>query len=147
MSQSHSFDVKVGDELPTLTRLISGDLVIAYGAIGVPDPETARGGSFHSDPDLAAGTMYGAPIAQGVLTEALVSALITNWIPDPSGWISGSTLTSKFIGPVWYEDTLTYQARVTDIQTDGGKRRVSLDVWAENQRSEKVMVGDASVLV
>ena len=147
MSQSHSFDVKVGDELPTLTRLISGDLVIAYGAIGVPDPETARGGSFHTDPDLAAGTMYGAPIAQGVLTEALVSALITNWIPDPSGWISGSTLTSKFIGPVWYEDTLTYQARVTDIQTDGGKRRVSLDVWAENQRSEKVMVGDASVLV
>lgn len=147
MNQSHSFDVKVGDELPTLTRLISGDLVIAYGTMGVPDPETARGGSFHTDPDLAAGTMYGAPIAQGVLTEALVSALITNWMPDPSGWISGSTLTSKFIGPVWYEDTLTYQARVTDVQTDGGKRRVSLDVWAENQRSEKVMVGDASVLV
>ena len=28
-------DIKVGDELPTLTRLISGDLVMAYGTIGV----------------------------------------------------------------------------------------------------------------
>ena len=149
MAQVIPFEVKIGDEIPPLTRVISRDMVIAYEVdldrlSGIVSREKP---SFHADEELASSTMYGAPTAQGILTEALISVMLTRWLADPRGWITGGTLTSKFIAPVWYEDTLTYQARVTDIQPEGDQRRVFLEVWAHNQEGKKVIVGDASALV
>ena len=87
--------------------------------------------------------MYQEPIAQGVLTEALFSVLLTRWLPKPKGWIEGGTLTTKFIAPVWYGDTLTYNAEVSDIDD----ATVHLNIWAEDQHGKKVIVGEASALL
>ena len=144
MTQAATPAIHKGDRLPTLTRTITEDMVIAYEELFERiAARTDWKASFHADREAAAQTMYQEPIAQGVLTEAFFSVLITRWLPDPKGWIEGGTLTTKFIAPVWYGDTLTYHAEVsaTDDST------VHLNIWAEDQNNKKVIVGEASALV
>ena len=144
MAQAQFPTIKKGDSLPTLARTITEEMVIAYENLF--ERIAARSdwkASFHADRDAAAQTMYQEPIAQGVLTEAFFSVLITRWLPDPRGWIEGGTLTTKFIAPVWYGDTLTYHAEVAEVDF----RTVHLNIWAEDQNNKKVIVGQASALL
>lgn len=144
MPQATSTDIKKGDSLPTLTRTITEEMVIAYEELF--ERIAARSdwkASFHANREAAAQTMYQEPIAQGVLTEAFFSVLISRWLPDPKGWIEGGTLTTKLIAPVWYGDTLTYHAEVTNIDDS----TVHLNIWAEDQNNKKVIVGQASALL
>ncbi len=148
MTQAESPTIRKGDALPTLTRTITEEMVIAYEdlfeRIGARSDWKA---SFHADREAASRTMYRDPIAQGVLTEALFSVLITRWLPDPGGWIEGGALTTKFIAPVWYGDTLTYHAEVVDLEESSPRNTVRLNIWAENQDGKKVIVGEASALL
>ena len=144
MAQAASHTINIGDRLPSLTRTITEDMVIAYEELF--ERIAARSDwktSFHADRDAAAQTMYREPIAQGVLTEAFFSVLISRWLPDPRGWIQGGALTTKFIAPVWYGDTLTYHAEVSKIESSA----VHLNIWAEDQDARKVIVGQASALL
>ena len=144
MTQPPSQTINIGDHLPTLTRTITEEMVIAYEELF--ERIAARSdwkASFHADREAAAQTMYQEPIAQGVLTEAFFSVLISRWLPDPKGWIEGGTLTTKFIAPVWYGDTLTYHAEVSEVDS----RSVRLNIWAEDQNTKKVIVGQASALL
>ena len=144
MAQAGATTIRKGDTVPTLTRTITEEMVIAYENLF--ERIAARSdwkASFHADREAASQTMYQEPIAQGVLTEALFSVLLTRWLPDPKGWIEGGTLTTKFIAPVWYGDTLTYNAEVSDIDD----ATVHLNIWAEDQNGKKVIVGEASALL
>ena len=148
MARAEATAIQKGDSLPTLTRLITEEMVISYEELF--ERIAARSdwkASFHADREAASQTMYQEPIAQGVLTEALFSVLITRWLPNPKGWIEGGTLTTKFIAPVWYGDTLTYHAEVSDIQTSDSRQIVHLNIWAEDQNNKKVIVGEASALL
>ena len=144
MAQAGATTIRKGDTVPPLTRTITEEMVIAYENLF--ERIAARSdwkASFHADREAASQTMYQEPIAQGVLTEALFSVLLTRWLPDPNGWIEGGTLTTKFIAPVWYGDTLTYNAEVSDIDA----ATVHLNIWAEDQNGKKVIVGEASALL
>ena len=144
MAQAGATTIRKGDTVPTLTRTITEEMVIAYENLF--ERIAARSdwkASFHADREAASQTMYQEPIAQGVLTEALFSVLLTRWLPNPKGWIEGGTLTTKFIAPVWYGDTLTYNAEVSDIDA----ATVHLNIWAEDQNGKKVIVGEASALL
>ena len=144
MAQAGATTIRKGDTVPPLTRTITEEMVIAYENLF--ERIAARSdwkASFHADREAASQTMYQEPVAQGVLTEALFSVLLTRWLPDPKGWIEGGTLTTKFIAPVWYGDTLTYNAEVSDIDD----ATVHLNIWAEDQNGKKVIVGDATALL
>ena len=144
MAQAGATTIRKGDTVPPLTRTITEEMVIAYENLF--ERIAARSdwkASFHADREAASQTMYQEPIAQGVLTEALFSVLLTRWLPDPKGWIEGGTLTTKFIAPVWYGDTLTYNAEVANIDD----ATVHLNIWAEDQNGKKVIVGEASALL
>ena len=148
MTQPKSPAINKGDSLPTLTRTITEEMVVAYENLF--ERIAARSdwkASFHADREAAAQTMYQEPIAQGVLTEAFFSVLISRWLPDPKGWIEGGSLTTKFIAPVWYGDILTYHAEVSEIEGSGSRQTVHLNIWAEDQNSRKVIVGEASALL
>ena len=144
MAQAGATTIRKGDTVPPLTRTITEEMVIAYENLF--ERIAARSdwkASFHADREAASQTMYQEPVAQGVLTEALFSVLLTRWLPDPKGWIEGGTLTTKFIAPVWYGDTLTYNAEVSDIDD----ATVHLNIWAEDQNGKKVIVGEATALL
>ena len=147
MAQAGATTIRKGDTVPPLTRTITEEMVIAYENLF--ERIAARSdwkASFHADREAASQTMYQEPIAQGVLTEALFSVLLTRWLPDPKGWIEGGTLTTKFIAPVWYGDTLTYNAEVANIDDTTPRPTVHLNIWAD-QNGKKVIVGEATALL
>ena len=61
------------------------------------------------------------------------------------GYIGGK-LAINFISFVLPEDEVTARGVVKDKIVEGDKVRLILDVWCENQRGEKVLVGTASGL-
>ena len=59
--------------------------------------------------------------------------------------VQGTVLDVRIREPVFAGDTVTARGRVTDVQTDGPRGRVSLEVWCENQRGGHVIAGTAEV--
>ncbi|MFV0278620.1 MAG: MaoC/PaaZ C-terminal domain-containing protein [Parahaliea sp.] len=96
----------------------------------------------HLDPDFAAGTAFGEPIAHGMLTGGLVSAALALVLPGPGTIYLGQSL--RFRAPVKPGDTLTVELTVTDKQDK--RQRVNLDCKVLNQRDQVVASGTAEVM-
>ncbi len=89
-------------------------------------------GNIHSDVEVAKRTGLDATVAQGMMTLAYASELLTRM--HGLEWIERGEMSVKFIGLVYAEDTVTVRAN------DSGE---SYEIEAVNQRGEKVMVGTA----
>ena len=88
----------------------------------------------HLDDDYAQDTMFQGRIAHGMLTAALISAVIGEQLPGHGTIYLGQSLT--FLAPVRPGDTVRAEVRVADIQHS--RRRVTLDCVCR--------VGDTAVL-
>jgi 3-hydroxybutyryl-CoA dehydratase len=95
----------------------------------------------HLDEDYAQETIFGGRIAHGMLTAALISAVIGEQLPGHGAIYLGQSL--KFLAPVRPGDDVT--ARVTVREIDHAKRRVTLDcVCLVGEKT--VLKGEALVL-
>lgn len=92
-------------------------------------------GNIHSDLEVAKRTGLDATIAQGVMTLAYASELMTR-ICGPT-WLEQGQIEVKFTKPVFAGDTVTVRAD----ENDG-----TYDVVAVNQNDETVMVGVARIV-
>lgn len=88
----------------------------------------------HLDDAYAAETMFGGRIAHGMLTAALISAVIGEQLPGHGTIYLGQSLA--FLAPVRPGDVVRAEVRVADI--DLKHRRVLLDC--------RCLVGDTAVL-
>ncbi len=95
----------------------------------------------HLDAEYAKTTRFGARIAHGALTAGLISAAIGNDLPGV-GSIYMSQLT-RFVKPVYFDDTITATVEISAIRTDKGI--VTLRTDCKNQRGEIVAEGEAVV--
>lgn len=96
----------------------------------------------HVDEAAAAKTRFGGRIAHGMLSAGLVSAAIGNKLPGAGSIYLGQTL--RFTLPVRIGDTITATIAVTEILS---KRRVKLSTICTNQNGEKVLDGEATVML
>jgi 3-hydroxybutyryl-CoA dehydratase len=96
----------------------------------------------HVDEAAAAKTRFGGRIAHGMLSAGLVSAAIGNRLPGPGSIYLGQTL--RFTLPVRIGDTITATITVTEILP---KRRLKLSTICTNQNGEKVLDGEATVML
>jgi acyl dehydratase len=64
------------------------------------------------------------------------------WLAGPE---SVRRLSVRFVEMVRPGDTLTCRGRVKERTTGNAGRRLQVELWAENQRAERVTVGDAEV--
>ncbi len=95
----------------------------------------------HLDDEYAQQTIFEGRIAHGMLTAALVSAVIGEQLPGHGTVYLGQTL--KFLAPVRPGDQVTARVSVTAI--DHAKRRVTLDcVCLVGEKA--VLKGEALVL-
>lgn len=138
MSIIHNFTF---DELPvgasySESRTISQNDILLYAAVS-HDTNPA-----HLDADYAAGTPFKQPIAHGMLSAALISAILGTRFPGLGTIYLGQEL--QFRRPVYAGDTLT--ATLTVIERDETKKRVKIDTTVCNQNGEKVIVGSANIL-
>ncbi|MEX2537742.1 MAG: MaoC family dehydratase [Actinomycetota bacterium] len=89
-------------------------------------------GNIHSDIEVAKRTGLDATIAQGVMTLAFASELMTRI--HGSHWLERGEIEVKFTKPVFADDTVTIRA------TEQGEGH---EVTAVNQDGETLMVGTA----
>lgn len=97
----------------------------------------------HLDEAAAAKSLFGGRIAHGMLTAGLISATLAGKLPGPGSVYLSQTL--RFTAPVRIGDTVT--ARVEVIEMIVPKRRVKLSTVCRNQNGDKVVDGEAIVLV
>lgn len=89
-------------------------------------------GNIHSDVEVAKRTGLDAPIAQGMMTLAYASELMTN-LYGPA-WLERGEITVKFTMPVYAGDTVTIAAAENDE---------AYEITAQNQHGDTLMVGSA----
>ncbi|MCQ3929433.1 MAG: enoyl-CoA hydratase [Chloroflexi bacterium] len=95
----------------------------------------------HLDADYAATTVFGQRIVHGMLTSALISAVLANDLPGPGTIYLGQNL--KFKKPVYIGDTIT--ATVTISQVRAERKIVTFETTCTNQNGEVVIEGEATV--
>jgi acyl dehydratase len=92
-------------------------------------------GNIHSDLEVAKRTGLDATIAQGVMTLAYASELMTKVCG--AEWLSNGEIAVTFTKPVFAGDTVSVGAE----QTEDGYA-----ITARNQNGETVMVGTARIV-
>lgn len=128
-------DLKVGDHAELSRRIEPADIAGLVNAVGDYNP-------IHGDPAFAAATAFKAPIAPGVFTAGLISAVIGTRLPGPGAIYLSQTL--KFLRPVRAGDTITARAEVLEVI--GERNRIRLATVCTNQRGEDVLSGEAWVM-
>ena len=129
-------DVNVGDELPPLVKgpIQQIQLTRYAGASGDFNP-------IHQDDEFARAAGMGGVFAHGMLSMGFVGQAVTDW----SGAGTVRKLNVRFAAIVRLKDVVTCRGRVVGKSSKDDVNLVELEVWAENQRAEKVVTGRATV--
>lgn len=133
-------EIKIGDELPSFTKWITSQSAHRFGTTY---DDVFSG---HINPRVSE-TQFGVALmpVQGAVVEAGVTPLIINWLRTVKPWLYGGRQETRFLQLVVPGDTLIYHGKVSDKKTEADKKYVIVDVSAENQKGETVMVATARV--
>ena len=127
--------IQVGDSAQITRRVSDGDIAGFVDAVGDYNP-------VHSDRAYAASTVFKEPIAPGIWTAGLISAVIGTRLPGPGAIYLSQDL--KFLKPVKAGDSIS--ARVEVIELNRERNRIRLRTVCTNQRAEDVLTGEAVVM-
>ena len=95
----------------------------------------------HTDDETARSVGLEGVIAHGMLSMAFLGEYLC-WLAGPE---SVRRLSVRFVEMVRPGDALTCRGRVKERESDEAVQRLLLEVWTENQRTERVTVGEAEV--
>jgi 3-hydroxybutyryl-CoA dehydratase len=128
-------EVAAGDHAEIVRTVQDQDIAGFIEAVGDFNP-------VHSDADYAATTPFKEPIAPGIFTAGLISAVIGTTLPGPGAIYLSQSL--KFLKPVRAGDTITARVEVLEVVRE--RNRLRLETTCTNQRGEEVLVGEAWVM-
>ena len=97
----------------------------------------------HLDDEFAKTTQFGRRIAHGMISGALISAVLGYEFKERRVVYLSQTL--KFVAPVFIDDTVTATATVTNIRAD--KPIVTLETVCTKDTGETVVKGEAVVMI
>jgi acyl dehydratase len=131
-------DLEKGSVLPDLRKppITKLQLVKYAGASGDYN-------LIHTDDETARAVGLEGVIAHGMLSMAFLGEYLC-WLAGPE---SVRRLSVRFVEMVRPGDTLTCRGRLKERTTSDAVKRLQLEVWTENQRAERVTVGDAEVQI
>ena len=129
-------DVHVGDALPDLVKgpIQQIQLTRYAGASGDFNP-------IHQDEEFARAAGMGGVFAHGMLSMGFVAQAVTDW----AGAGRARKVGVRFAAFVRLKDPVTCRGRVLSKSSKDDTHLVELEIWAENQRGEKVVTGKATV--
>ena len=128
-------EITPGDSARITRTVDQSDVAHFVDAVGDYNP-------VHSDATYAATTVFKAPIAPGILTAGLISAVIGTQLPGPGAIYLSQSL--KFVKPVLVGDTITARVEVAEVL--GERNRLRLLTSCTNQRGDEVLSGEAWVM-
>jgi MaoC like domain len=129
----------LGHEVVSTPYLLDAAAAKLYGEGIESPPRRSPRVNIHTDEDAARKAGFRAPIAGGEQTYSMMA----NFILDSFGigFLRGGRLQAALVKPVFYGDTLTMHVRVVDADS----QLLHLEVWTENQRGARVLIGTARV--
>jgi acyl dehydratase len=98
--------------------------------------------SIHTDEAWARAKGFRTTLAQGMMSTAYVSEMMTELLG--AGFVKGGGMSMAFVKPVYAGDRLTVRGVVKEVRPEPNATRVVVDVWCENQHGEKTAVGTAT---
>ena len=128
--------LQIGEKF-SATKQITDEVVRAFAELS---------GDFnpiHIDEEFAKTTRFGRRIAHGMISGALLSAVLGYEFKERK--IVYLQQTMKFLLPVFIDDTITATATVTHIRED--KPIVTLETVCTNQSGETTLSGEAVVMI
>jgi len=131
-------DVQIGTEMPALVKppVQQIQLTRYAGASGDFNP-------IHQDAAFAKAAGMGDVFAHGMLSMGFVAQSVTDWL----GVGTVRKIGVRFAALVRLGDVITCRARVVakrPPKEGDGPHLVDLELWAENQKGEKVVTGKAT---
>ena len=129
-------EISVGDEAQLSKTVTETDIYMYAGITGDFNPA-------HVNKVFAAQSIFKAPVAHGMLSAGLISAILGTKLPGPGTIYLSQTL--EFRAPVKYNDTIS--ARVKVLEKIFEKRHIRLETICYNQNDEVVIRGEARVLI
>ena len=136
--------LRPGDLLPALTRTArpGQELPRVFGVKGLSaDSEAARAVA----QKLGVDPIHTTAVLGGVTMLQFVSEMVTNWLPDPVGWVRGGKLKARFTSPVHPGEAVVCRGRVREVVRGTYGHHIICDVWIENTEGKRVVVGEAHV--
>ncbi|MGA3036428.1 MAG: MaoC family dehydratase [Vulcanimicrobiaceae bacterium] len=121
----------VGDVLPEIARQFR-----------LEDFKRKDEQTIHTDMAAAQREGLAAPVAIGPQVASLIFRQLREAFGP--GWLEGGTCALTFRRPVLVTDFCVARGKVTGTSSEAKGVRVACEVWIENQRGEKVIVGSAS---
>ena len=130
-------ELSIGSALPELRKdaVTKLQLVKYAGASGDYN-------LIHTDDETARRVGLDGVIAHGMLSMAFLGQYLC-WLTGPE---SIHRLSVRFVEMVRPGDVLTCRGRVKALGQDATGQRMTLELWAENQRAQQVTVGEAEVV-
>ena len=130
-------EISVGDELPPLEKQITAARMMAYGAA------TWDFIRIHYDADYVRDLGFDGPFLDGQMMGGFLAQQVQDWA-GPGAFLRKLSFSNRAM--VYPGDTVTCHGLVTEKSVGKGEYLVTCDLWAVNQRGEKV-VQPASALV
>jgi acyl dehydratase len=117
-------DVKVGDEIPALQKVVKREQIKAYAdASGDQNP-------LHQDDNFARSVGFPGIIAHGMFTMAHLTKALTDWVGDPAAL---KRMKVQFRAVVFMDEEIVAKGRIE--QLDPSTKRAKLSVWVEVDRA------------
>jgi 3-hydroxybutyryl-CoA dehydratase len=129
-------ELAVGSAAEWSKTVTEADVVLFAGVTGDFNP-------VHVDAVAAERSRFGGRIAHGMLSASFIGTVLGTRLPGPGTIYLSQSL--RFTAPVRIGDTVT--ARVEVAEVSAARRRVRLLTTCVNQRGEKVVDGEATVMV
>ncbi len=124
--------------LPRATKKLRlRDLVMYCGAFRDFD-------ELHYDRDVAMARGFSGPVVPGLLTTALLTKVLTDWI-GPEGIVK--RVNAKYRRAHVAGETLTLLGEVTAKRIEDGEHLVECSIWAENGEGEITTPGTAVLVL
>jgi acyl dehydratase len=121
-----------------LTKEVSFGRMLVFSGY----PET---NSVHTSREFAVSLGLPNAVAQGLQTYAYMCEWLVGFFgPD---WFQGGRLAVSFLAIVLPGDNVTVRAELAGVEDVEEGTRVTLDIWCENHRGEKVAAGTATAIV
>lgn len=97
----------------------------------------------HVDDEFAKRSRFGQRIAHGMLVAGIISRSLAHELPGRGGVYLGQTL--KFVNPVFINDTITVEMKITNYRESSGVTVVETIV--KKQTGEICIKGEATVML
>ena len=137
-NQLYYKNIEVGYEIPVLLKRPSTKQLVKWCCL------MQRFYEIHYDKDFAVSLGLAGVLVHGEMVASFLSQMLTDWIGD-HGAIR--KLSFSFRGPVYAGEDVICKGKIIEKSIQDKEHCLKCEIWAENPKAEKQVVGEAAIVL